>query len=163
MPRREPVDSLALWAFTFKSDDPPQAGLPLKGYSSNVAFGSWPCKNILPGEVNEMPGPVRSQATAAASAGWLAAGLLHIFQFATQASAMTAPFRAVTFAGTDGAASKRPNSERITTQCDIADGTRRQCNRQCVFARTRPIAGASRRITRSCDQGHMDRSTSGAL
>jgi len=42
---------------------------------------------------------------AISSAGWLAAGLLHIFQFATQASAMTAPFRAVTFAGTDGTAS----------------------------------------------------------
>src|SRR5215467_5126907 len=38
-------------------------------------------------------------------AGWLVAGLLHIFQFATQASAMTAPFRAVTFAGTEGVAS----------------------------------------------------------
>ena len=42
---------------------------------------------------------------AVSSAGWLAAALLLIFQFATRASAMTAHFHAVTFAGTDGAAS----------------------------------------------------------
>src|SRR5215470_2533288 len=41
----------------------------------------------------------------ASSVGWLAVGSLHIFRFATKASAMTAPFRAGTFAGTDGVAS----------------------------------------------------------
>jgi hypothetical protein len=43
--------------------------------------------------------PKRLTERAVSSAGWLAAGLLHIFPFATQASAMTALFRAVTFAG----------------------------------------------------------------
>ena len=39
------------------------------------------------------------------AAGWLAAASLRIFPFATQASALTARFHAVTSAGTDGAAS----------------------------------------------------------
>jgi hypothetical protein len=52
---------------------------------------------------------------AASSGGWLAAGLLHIFQFGTQASAMTAPFRAVTFAGTDGAVSTFVQTTRHQT------------------------------------------------
>jgi hypothetical protein len=34
-----------------------------------VCFGSWPCKNTLPREVGEKPGPVRSQATIAAISG----------------------------------------------------------------------------------------------
>ncbi len=31
----------------------------------------WPCKNVLPGEVGEKPGPARSQATIAAISGLL--------------------------------------------------------------------------------------------
>jgi hypothetical protein len=34
-----------------------------------VRFGSWSCKNTLPKEVGEKPGPVRSQATIAAISG----------------------------------------------------------------------------------------------
>jgi hypothetical protein len=36
---------------------------------SSVRFGSWSCKNILPKEVGEKPGPGRSQATIAAISG----------------------------------------------------------------------------------------------
>src|SRR5437660_765464 len=57
---------------------------------------------------------------AISSAGWLAAGLLHISQFATQASAMTAPFRAVTFAGTDGTASPSVQTTKCYTPPDRA-------------------------------------------
>jgi succinate-semialdehyde dehydrogenase / glutarate-semialdehyde dehydrogenase len=40
----------------------------------NVADGSWPCKNTLPREVGEKPGPVRSQATNQKGAKVLAGG-----------------------------------------------------------------------------------------
>jgi hypothetical protein len=59
---------------------------------------------------------------AISSAGWLVAGLLHIFQFATQASVMTGPFRTVTFAGTDGTAS--PSVQ--TTKCYTPPNRARQ-------------------------------------
>jgi len=37
--------------------------------ATRVSFGSWPCKNALPREIGEKPGPVRSQATIAAISG----------------------------------------------------------------------------------------------
>jgi hypothetical protein len=36
---------------------------------ANVRTGSWSCKNAVPREVGEKPGPVRSQATIAATSG----------------------------------------------------------------------------------------------
>jgi hypothetical protein len=36
---------------------------------ANVCSGSWSCKNALPRKVGEKPGPVRSQATIAATSG----------------------------------------------------------------------------------------------
>src|ERR1700739_3532432 len=60
---------------------------------------------------------------AVSSAGWLAAGLLHIFQFATEASARTAPFRAVTSAGTSGAVLFIcPNNKVLHTTGTVHDG-----------------------------------------
>src|ERR1700749_3595493 len=38
----------------------------------HVRFGSWPCKNALPREVGEKPGPVRSQPAIAAISGLVA-------------------------------------------------------------------------------------------
>lgn len=69
---------------------------------------------------------------AISSAGWLAAGLLHIFQFATQASAMTAPFRAVTFAGTDGTASPSVYTPPDRARRQPAPLPRLQIRLQCL-------------------------------
>jgi hypothetical protein len=47
-------------------------GLPsamMAGSRGDFCSGSWPCKNALPGEVGEKPGPVRSQAAIAAISG----------------------------------------------------------------------------------------------
>ena len=40
-----------------------------KRSGDDVCYGSWSCKNALPREVGEKPGPVRSQATIAATSG----------------------------------------------------------------------------------------------
>jgi hypothetical protein len=37
--------------------------------TNDVRFGSWPCKNALPREVDERPGSVQSQAAIAAISG----------------------------------------------------------------------------------------------
>ena len=47
----------------------PKQGAAVSGEVDDFCFGSWPCKNTLPREVGERPGPVRSQATIAAISG----------------------------------------------------------------------------------------------